>query len=132
MKARRAQCFLDHEPLIGLASGQWKIVGNSVARSVSLALGMSLRKAWLENPEHLIRRVTIIHSGDLLEQEISTEEIDTSHRPSERPSETVQCQPVILVTAPPSLLLILRIARPTTTAKWKAKNGQVLNGRQRR
>ncbi|KAE9981414.1 hypothetical protein EG327_006222 [Venturia inaequalis] len=107
LEARRAQGFLDHEPLIGLTSTQWKIVGNSVARSVSLALGMSLRKAWLDNPEHLVRRVTNTQPIKLsMEQEMHVEETDTAHRPSEtipRPlSRPVALQPVVLVTAPPS------------------------------
>lgn len=106
LEARRAQGFLDHEPLVGLASTQWKIVGNSVARSVSLALGTSLRKAWLENPEHLVRRVTDIQQVELLELEMNTEEPGTAHRSSETPSgpppETIIRQPVILITAPPA------------------------------
>jgi DNA (cytosine-5)-methyltransferase 1 len=49
MEARRAQSFPDHEVLIGSPLEQWKIVGNSVARTVSLALGLCLREAWLRN-----------------------------------------------------------------------------------
>ncbi len=49
MEVRRAQGFPDHEVLIGLPSEQWKIIGNSVDRSVALALGLSLRTAWLAN-----------------------------------------------------------------------------------
>jgi DNA (cytosine-5)-methyltransferase 1 len=63
MEARRAQSFPDHEVLIGIASAQWKIVGNSVARSVALALGMSVREAWLSNdddaPNHRAQRVVV-------------------------------------------------------------------------
>ncbi|KAH0562094.1 hypothetical protein GP486_003210 [Trichoglossum hirsutum] len=51
MEARRAQGFPDDEVLIGVASAQWKIVGNSVARTVALALGMSIREAWMSNDE---------------------------------------------------------------------------------
>ena len=51
MEARRAQGFPDRDVLIGRPPGQWKIIGNSVARSVSLALGLSLREAWLANAE---------------------------------------------------------------------------------
>ncbi|KAM3072050.1 hypothetical protein ACMFMG_008511 [Clarireedia jacksonii] len=51
LERRRAQSFPDEEVLIGMRSEQSKIVGNSVARSVAMALGISLRKAWLENPE---------------------------------------------------------------------------------
>lgn len=49
MEARRAQGFPDHEILIGRPTQQWKIVGNSVARQVALALGMTLREACLAN-----------------------------------------------------------------------------------
>ena len=49
MEVRRAQGFPDHEVLIGSPSEQWKIIGNSVDRSVALALGLSLRTAWLAN-----------------------------------------------------------------------------------
>ncbi|OHF04412.1 cytosine-specific methyltransferase [Colletotrichum orchidophilum] len=47
MEARRAQGFRDHEVILGRPKDQWKVVGNSVAREVSLALGLSFRKAWL-------------------------------------------------------------------------------------
>ena len=57
MEARRAQGFLDHEPLIGDMAKQWKIVGNSVARQVSLALGMQVREAWLSNPQSAVDRI---------------------------------------------------------------------------
>lgn len=49
MEARRAQAFPDTEVLIGSPLDQWRIVGNSVARPVALALGISLRTAWLAN-----------------------------------------------------------------------------------
>ena len=49
MEVRRAQGFPDDEVLIGPPSEQWKMVGNSVARPVALALGVALRTAWLAN-----------------------------------------------------------------------------------
>lgn len=49
MEARRAQGFPDHEVILGTPLIQWKIVGNSVARPVALALGIALRTAWLAN-----------------------------------------------------------------------------------
>ena len=49
MEARRGQAFPDHEVLIGYPADQWRIVGNSVARHVALALGVSMRTAWLAN-----------------------------------------------------------------------------------
>ncbi|KAH9905875.1 S-adenosyl-L-methionine-dependent methyltransferase [Xylariomycetidae sp. FL2044] len=46
LEARRAQGFLDHEIIVGLPAEQYRIVGNSVARQVSLALGLAIREAW--------------------------------------------------------------------------------------
>jgi DNA (cytosine-5)-methyltransferase 1 len=57
LEARRAQSFPDNEVLLGTAVDQWRIVGNSVARSVSLALGLSLREAWLKNAPDEARNV---------------------------------------------------------------------------
>ncbi|KAI9676950.1 MAG: DNA methyltransferase Dim-2 [Caeruleum heppii] len=51
LEARRAQGFPDEEVLVGLPRVQWKIVGNSVPRTVALALGLSLREAWLNDAE---------------------------------------------------------------------------------
>ncbi|KAF2101614.1 S-adenosyl-L-methionine-dependent methyltransferase, partial [Rhizodiscina lignyota] len=47
MDARRAQGYPDHEVLIGRPSDQWATVGDAVSRHVALALGLSLREAWL-------------------------------------------------------------------------------------
>ena len=49
MEVRRAQGFPDEEVILGMPGSQWKIIGNSVARPVSFALGMELRSAWLKN-----------------------------------------------------------------------------------
>ncbi|KAI0381439.1 S-adenosyl-L-methionine-dependent methyltransferase [Hypomontagnella monticulosa] len=46
MEVRRAQGFRDHEVLVAKPDSQWRIVGNSVARQVSLALGLAVREAW--------------------------------------------------------------------------------------
>ncbi|TGO20845.1 hypothetical protein BPAE_0261g00010 [Botrytis paeoniae] len=52
MELRRAQSFPDDEVIIGRRGEQIKIIGNSVDRTVSMALGISLRNAWLEcSPE---------------------------------------------------------------------------------
>ncbi|KAM0129671.1 hypothetical protein ACHAP3_007700 [Botrytis cinerea] len=52
LELRRAQSFPDDEVIIGRRGEQIKIIGNSVDRTVSMALGISLRKAWLEcSPE---------------------------------------------------------------------------------
>lgn len=46
MEARRAQGFRDDEILLGEPMDQCRIVGNSVAREVSVALGIVFREAW--------------------------------------------------------------------------------------
>lgn len=54
MEVRRAQGFPDDEVIIGAPGNRWKIVGNSVARTIALALGMELRSAWLANAKYSI------------------------------------------------------------------------------
>ena len=49
MEVRRAQGFPDEEVIIGTPPEQVKIIGNSVDRKVSLALGLSLRETWLQS-----------------------------------------------------------------------------------
>jgi DNA (cytosine-5)-methyltransferase 1 len=49
MEARRAQSYPDHEVLVGDVMAQWKIIGNSVDRTMAAATGVSLRFAWLAN-----------------------------------------------------------------------------------
>ncbi|KAI9147703.1 Protein arg-6 [Paramyrothecium foliicola] len=46
MEARRAQGFRDEEVVLGLPAQQAKIIGNSVARQVAVALGASIQAAW--------------------------------------------------------------------------------------
>lgn len=47
MEVRRAQGIPDEEVVLGTAAEQWAMVGNAVARGISMALGLSLREAWL-------------------------------------------------------------------------------------
>lgn len=47
MEVRRAQGIPDGEVLLGTMREQWAMVGNGVARGISMALGLSLREAWL-------------------------------------------------------------------------------------
>ena len=49
MEVRRAQGIPDHEVLLGRPPDQWKMVGNAVARQMSLVLGLAFREAWLGN-----------------------------------------------------------------------------------
>jgi DNA (cytosine-5)-methyltransferase 1 len=50
MEAGRAQSFPDKEVILGNPAQKSKIIGNSVDRTVSLGLGLSLRDAWENNP----------------------------------------------------------------------------------
>lgn len=63
-EARRAQGFPDDEVLIGSTTDQWKIIGNSVARQVALALGMTLRDACLENERKKDIKIAIKATSD--------------------------------------------------------------------
>ncbi|GAB1735704.1 hypothetical protein NU219Hw_g4268t1 [Hortaea werneckii] len=49
MELRRAQGFPDHEVIIGTPPEQVMIIGNSVDRKVSFALGLSLRESWSQS-----------------------------------------------------------------------------------
>lgn len=46
MEARRAQGFRDEDVLLGTPGEQYRIVGNSVAREVAVALGIAFREAY--------------------------------------------------------------------------------------
>lgn len=46
MEIRRAQGVRDDEVLVASPANQWRIIGNSVARQVSVALGLAVREAW--------------------------------------------------------------------------------------
>lgn len=53
LEVRRAQGYPDRDVIVGSGAAQWRIVGNSVPRTVALALGMALREAWLANGRRL-------------------------------------------------------------------------------
>ena len=55
MEGRRIQNVPEHEVFLGSPNEVWKILGNSVNRNVSLALGLSLRNAWLANESAIYR-----------------------------------------------------------------------------
>ena len=84
MEVRRAQGFPDYEVLIGSPFEQWKIVGNSVARPVALALGISLRTAWLANTAK--SRPMIVRVNVPFQDSVSG--TDSDHK-TENPSLTV-------------------------------------------
>jgi site-specific DNA-cytosine methylase len=48
-EAQVAQGFPDGEVLVGSPADWWKILGNSVCRTVAMSLGLSLREAWLKS-----------------------------------------------------------------------------------
>ncbi|KAK3067239.1 hypothetical protein LTR53_016003 [Teratosphaeriaceae sp. CCFEE 6253] len=60
MECRRTRGYQDDEPLIGSPVQQMKIVGNSVDRCVSLALGMVLRESWRTTQELTGRPAAIL------------------------------------------------------------------------
>ena len=64
MEARRAQGYPDHEVIVGAPAMQWKIIGNSVARPVALALGVALRTAWLANEDDAKRSFQLAHDWE--------------------------------------------------------------------
>jgi DNA (cytosine-5)-methyltransferase 1 len=49
LEARRTQGYLDNEPIIGILSDQYRIVGNAVDRQVAFALGLAIRQAVIRN-----------------------------------------------------------------------------------
>ncbi|KAL7911001.1 S-adenosyl-L-methionine-dependent methyltransferase [Trichoderma velutinum] len=66
MEARRAQGFRDEDVLLGDPLNQYRIVGNSVARQVAVALGVTFREAW----------VTSLKRNRELASSRATEEVD--------------------------------------------------------
>lgn len=48
MEVKRAQGFRDEDVLLGSPSDQYRVVGNSVARQVAVALEIAFREAWVE------------------------------------------------------------------------------------
>ncbi len=79
MEARRAQSFPDQDVLVGHPAVQWKIVGNSVARTVALALGMSLREAWLANADERGVERGRVSSGYSTKAAVITSEVTEEH-----------------------------------------------------
>lgn len=54
LEVRRAQGYPDRDVIVGSGAAQWRIVGNSVPRTIALALGMALREAWLANGASMV------------------------------------------------------------------------------
>ncbi|OAX82279.1 hypothetical protein ACJ72_03373 [Emergomyces africanus] len=88
MEVRRAQGFPDDEVLVGPPSQQWKVVGNSVARQVALALGLVVRDAVLQNqyrkdPESNIAGTNGIQAVEKLSEEPSQPTVDLAEELAE-------------------------------------------------
>ncbi|EFQ97426.1 hypothetical protein MGYG_00467 [Nannizzia gypsea CBS 118893] len=67
-EVRRAQGYPDNEVLIGSPVHQWKIVGNSVARQVALALGLAVREACIRNQYGRSARILAANTAPLSEE----------------------------------------------------------------
>lgn len=105
-EVRRAQGFPDHEVLVGSPAEQWRIVGNSVARPVAFALGLSLRHAWLASMEkqaNTAAKQTINFPSAVAETSTPLKPIDQSSD-SIPPDRAVPIQ-VIKLKASPIVLL---------------------------
>lgn len=77
MEARRAQGFPDEEVLLGNPSNQYRIVGNSVARQVALALGVAVREAWVDShwgtETHVMKRLVQEKHADIVNSSTHSE-----------------------------------------------------------
>ncbi|KAI1770183.1 S-adenosyl-L-methionine-dependent methyltransferase [Hypoxylon cercidicola] len=81
LEARRAQGFRDDELLVGTPLSQWRIIGNSVARQVSMALGLAIREAWfgtLFDEPHLPQSGLAMVARELV---LETSNVSPSSRP---------------------------------------------------
>ena len=105
MEARRAQGFPDHEVILGTPLIQWKIIGNSVARPVALALGVALRTAWLAN-EEIEAKASATHLAQGLEIARKTAILPTTKEnalvPKSRPSNSKLAVSPMTTTGKPS------------------------------
>ena len=70
MEGRRTQSFPDHEVIVGTESQRMKIIGNSVDRSVALALGLALREAWEKTPLHDKKFTTVVDHAPVTRQRL--------------------------------------------------------------
>lgn len=99
---RRAQSFPDDEVIIGKRGEQLKIIGNSVDRCVSMALGISLRNAWLKCSSESDRKRIILRSESCViarEKLPKTPKASTSTRLEVVPSQSPKFRPRSLKAA---------------------------------
>ncbi|KAF3490506.1 DNA methyltransferase Dim-2 [Arthroderma uncinatum] len=107
-EVRRAQGFPDSEVLIGTAAQQWKIVGNSVARQVALALGLSVREACIRN-QNGNSATNIARSGEAINSSSSST------------TPTSACTPGRRLNS-----LVVEVSVPSTIVDRSAKRRKVL------
>jgi DNA (cytosine-5)-methyltransferase 1 len=74
-EAKIAQGFLGGEVLVGTPADWWKLLGNSVCRTVSMALGLSLREAWSKSASNVAQGLC---SKLVIEQAAKPYFLDTS------------------------------------------------------
>ncbi|ATY66442.1 DNA methyltransferase Dim-2 [Cordyceps militaris] len=74
LEAKRAQGFLDSEIILGTTTTQYKIVGNSVAREVSLALGTVITDAVMRSYGRDCKHSAVEQEDEEVEQDDEGEE----------------------------------------------------------
>ena len=96
-EARRAQSIPDHEILVGSASQKWEIVGNGVDRKNTVALGMSLREAWLSEAT---QQRLLEHAAQLVNvaEHVSTGPASTEREEVPTDGQSMPTEPVDLFT----------------------------------
>lgn len=98
MEARRAQGFRDEDVLLGTPNDQYKIVGNSVAREIALALGAAFREAWVATLEKRKKQgASVLTNGDVerdvAQSQRQDESIFANSADSDTDDENVQVIP---------------------------------------
>lgn len=118
IEGRRAQGMPDSEVLIGAPSDQWKILGNSVARPKALALGISLRTAWLANTSR--QRSLSDQFDPVLENSVSIIEESRKIKPdsgdparNEWPVQNMTIKLTALASQAPTLAMSIMVRQPS-------------------
>ena len=112
MEVRRGQGMPDHEVLIGLPSDQWKIVGNSVARPKALALGISLRTAWLANT---LRDAALENSVSMIDESRKRPAVAAYGDPARNgwPAQNMTVKLTALTSKAPPLAMSVMVRQPS-------------------
>ncbi|EGD84791.1 hypothetical protein H112_08506 [Trichophyton rubrum D6] len=96
-EVRRAQGYPDNEVLIGSPVQQWKIVGNSVARQVALALGLVVREACIRNQYG--RSAQILAANTTTMSEEPKGQPPSTPKSSAAPLPTKRCSDIAVVVS---------------------------------